>query len=205
MEATQVNKYPKAAVLLLMSSLISGCTVQGPLSKFAVPENQQMQSSTVSHPTTEAIPVVNGQDINSKEPPIQQSEETIDEPSLTNLNEIGIEVATRLRNVNYRDTNPYTAPPEEYISPGMLSQLEKNADLQKRIAIAKKHIIEVRKLKVIESKIKVEDTEASMELRGSEEGSELDKNFERGLLVTLDFSKIGDGQWVVTDIMYSNF
>ncbi|MET1174412.1 hypothetical protein [Paenibacillus amylolyticus] len=200
-----MNKYPKAAVLLLMTALISGCTVQGPLSRFAVPENQQTQSSTVSQPTTEDIPVVNGQDINSKEPPIQQSEEMIDEPSLTNLNEIGIEVATRLRNVNYRDTNPYTAPPEEYISPGMLSQLEKNADLQKRIAIAKKHIIEVRKLKVIESKIMVENTEASMELRGSEEGSELGKNFERGLFVALDFSKIGDGQWVVTDIIYSNF
>lgn len=205
MEATQVNKYPKAAVLLIMTALISGCTVQGPLSKFAVPDNQQTKSATVSHPTTEDIPVVKGQDIILKEPPIQQSEETINEPTLTNLNEIGIEVATRLRNVDYRDKNPYTAPPSEYISLGMLSQLEKNADLQKRIAIAKKHIIEVRKLKIIESKIKVEDTEASMELRGSEKGSELGKNFERGLLVALDFSEIGDGQWVVTDIMYSNF
>lgn len=182
--------------LLLVIILLSGCTVKGPLSKFA--EGQSIQTPS------EQEAIVKEQVTTSKDEEIQE-ETHAPQVTLKTLDEIGIEVATFLRNVDYTKEEPFSTPKLKYLSPGMLAQLDKDKNHQIQIANLKKRKIEVQNLKVIKSSINIEDTTASIRIRGSEKGTELGKDFKRGLQISVSFFRESTEQWVVSDIVFTNF
>ncbi|WP_152532708.1 MULTISPECIES: hypothetical protein [unclassified Paenibacillus] len=178
---------------IIISALLGGCTVNGPLSAYEI-HDTQAKEAPISNPTTEQTIEVSQ--------PSNETTADIAEPSLS-VEEIAMVVAQDLRNIDYEDTSEYMNGSNAYLSPGYQAAFSQLKIRNEQIAKSRKIVRELYDLEVDPSSVQKSDTTAVLKVVASEQGSEMGDEFDHDLSIHVHFFRERSLRpWKVADVTF---